>query len=376
MPDRPLALGEQVADAALRAGDRRGVRAGRRPALPEDRVRRLRRLAPHRQPEPEQVAQRRRHDVGARLLRRRAHDHAGRAAAGDQVAQQLGELLPDCLLRHASGRTPARRTPPGAAAARPRGAPCAARAPAARDSARPSPRAPPAAARSPPRRPAPRPAARPEPTPRARRACRRAARSAHPDRAPRRASTIDSATDLPAPGSPPISTLRSTSSIATALALLIDPDRDRLPQRQRLRVASRPRHRRRALERIAPHDQHARQRRIPPDRAPPEPRAHAGTPPSCSRRASRSATDCPRRTRTSSTSPAGTRATDHTPGHRNGPAATPESIVARAHARRTRIACSSRSTNRRDRPDREHADATTDDDQPAPTLAEPRAIAR
>ncbi len=35
------------------------------------------------------------------------------------------------------------------------------------------------------------------------------------------------------------------------------------------------------------------------------------------------------------------------PGHRNGPAATPESIVARAHARRTLIARSNRNSARR-----------------------------
>src|SRR4051794_37477561 len=95
-------------------------------------------------------------------------------------------------------------------------------------------------------------------------------------------------------------------------------------------------------------------------------RRHAAT---CSVRLSSSATDCPRRTRTSSRSPAETRLTDHTPGQRNGPDATPESTVARAHARRTRIACSSRSTNRRAGPDSATA-ATITATAPAGDVAE------
>ena len=67
-------------DAALTARDRRGVRAGRRPALAEDRVRRLRRVAAQREPETEQVAQRGRDDVGRGFLRRGTDDRACGAA--------------------------------------------------------------------------------------------------------------------------------------------------------------------------------------------------------------------------------------------------------------------------------------------------------
>jgi hypothetical protein len=88
-----LALGEEQADAAPAAGDGGGVGARRRPALAEDRVRPLRRVAAQRQSKPEQITQRRRDDVGARRLRRAHDDHPGRAASRDEIAQQLGELL-------------------------------------------------------------------------------------------------------------------------------------------------------------------------------------------------------------------------------------------------------------------------------------------
>ena len=122
------------------------------------------------------------------------------------------------------------------------------------------------------------------------------------------------------------------------LALLIDAERDRLPQRQRLRVGLRPRQRRGASNGSRRTNAHLRQRRVARDRAPPAPRAPAGTPPGARAAPPARRPTEPRRTRTRSTSPAATRATDHTRGHRSGPAATPASIAARAHARRTRVA--------------------------------------
>ena len=187
----------------------------RGPALAEDRVRGLRRVAAQRQPEPEQVAQRRRHDVGGRLLRRGAHDHAGGAAAGDEVAQQLGELalllavLAAEVERQLVARDQVQRQPVLARdLARARG-------PAARGSAPPSRRAARAAARSPRRRPGRRAAARTAPTPTARPACRRAATAARDGSSAAVATSTDSAALLPAPGSPPISTLRSGSVTVT-----------------------------------------------------------------------------------------------------------------------------------------------------------------
>ena len=138
------------------------------------------------QPEPEQITQRRRHDVRARLLRRRAHDHAGRTAAGHQVAQQLGELLLDRLLRHGQverqlvADDQVQRQPVAAA-----DLPLPARQQLAiallhlgPDRTQQLERLLAVRAGDPLQRPAP--------TPPARRACRRAARSARPDRAPPR----------------------------------------------------------------------------------------------------------------------------------------------------------------------------------------------
>ena len=291
----------------------------------------------------------RRHDVGRRLLRRGADDHAGRAAASDEVAQQLGELASASCGPRRRGRTPARRTPPGAAAARPRARPCAGRGRAARGSAPPSPRAARAAARSPRRRPGRRAAARTAPTPTARPACRRAATAARAGSSAAVATSTDSAALLPAPGSPPISTLRSGSAHGHRRAELVDADRDRLPQRQR-------RPRRGAATAPTPGPRADRAAPASPSRSPRcrgrgrrGPRAPAGTPPAPPRAARRA--------------PATTRATPapapaRPPGSRvTRPARTrgsSQSVHARHHARRTRAARSARSSQTRAAGHREH----------------------
>ena len=113
----------------------------RGPAGAEDRVRRVAGVAAQREPEPEQVTQRRRDDVGGGLLRRGAHDHPGRAAARDQIPEQLGDrgALLAVLGQQVEGQLVTRHA--RATAVRRRGRSCAPRWRAGRGSAGPSQRA-------------------------------------------------------------------------------------------------------------------------------------------------------------------------------------------------------------------------------------------
>ena len=81
------AFGEEIAGSTHRWVDGGGREPLARPALTENRVRRVRTRAAHREAKREEVANPRRHDLVARLLRRSDDDDAGGATSRDQVAQ-------------------------------------------------------------------------------------------------------------------------------------------------------------------------------------------------------------------------------------------------------------------------------------------------